>query len=710
MNDRNIQNIKSYLQTEEVQKRISENMLRRRSEVTVTIGRVAELFGFTENQLRDWDRSGLLKPSRSIKPESPEQEGRSHGQRQYAPDELDKLAIIKELIEEGGYAPGSIPQDIDRIWGSIASELKVQTLRSSKDAEHLHIDKRIDIAYEELFWRYYGSHILRLSLVLICQDIPDTVAGLVLPLNQNDTLALVHHPSDLPKVGESLIGWLGLNQSFYTFLDPAPSFEYPTDFRVVPLQAQGEEKPKDKTIIIVQRKARPLELSIAVVEIIRRLLAPLYEVKDWRPYFGLGMRDLLYLAPDLISSTNLTDDSLNGFADMIVRLGGQTYDGQQRWRFCCIMLPEDPTLPLQQRSLIVRAQSKNSPHKVGVTAISPGKYVHSLSLRAFQSGRIIYRRKINSAESTIAFRELEGPTRSAIAVPVGSEEGQPLAILYVVSDEVAAFATDDQRVLRMIGRIVEELLMTYHARHHITQNLSKLIITPTVVDPLFKDFFSENEFVEDVETFLTIIKTQMDETKELISRNDSSVIDHESQFGTVQVTEEVISFISIDVDNQSYLADVYGNEMTRNLSRTIGLRVKEMMQTLITKHTDSKLYHIYADRYYLLLKGIPLEQARAKAEAMRESLAGSIAIERPTPPARSIVIPDITVRLGVASYTYKKLAENLSSDNPIDIVAEVRAKIASALDASLNMGKGEGGNVVMSWEREAGKFRRYRPK
>ena len=149
---------------------------------------------------------------------------------------------------------------------------------------------------------------------------------------------------------------------------------------------------------------------------------------------------------------------------------------------------------------MVRAQSKNSPHKVGVTTIFPGKYVQSLSLRAFQSGRIIYRRKITSAENTIALRELEGPIHSAIAIPVGSEEGQPLAILYVVSDEVAAFSTDDQRVLRMIGRIVEELLMTYHARHRITQNLSKLIITPAIVDPLFKDFFSENEFVEDVET------------------------------------------------------------------------------------------------------------------------------------------------------------------------------------------------------------------
>jgi DNA-binding transcriptional MerR regulator/GGDEF domain-containing protein len=694
--------IKNYLQNEDVKERVQRNMQRGHEEATVTIGRAARLFSFTENKLRDWENLGLLKPLRSKD---------ITGQRQYPPEELDKLAIIKELIDGGGFTPGEIPSDIDKIWSSILNEQHEKILKlNGEETEHLHLDQRIDSAYEALFWRYYGSHVLRLSLMLICEDIPDTIAGLVLPLQEDINSVSIRHPGDLPKAGLSLIGWLGLNRSFCTFLDSAPSFEYPTDFRVVPLQAIVENTPKDNTIIIVQRKAKPLGLTIPVVDVIRRLLAPLYEVKDLRPYFGQGMRDLLYLAPDLNNSANLTDDTLNGFADMMVRLGGQANDGQQKWRFCCIMLPEDPKLPLQQRSLIVRAQSKNSPHKVGETTISPGKYVQSLSLRAFQSGRIIYRREITSAESTIALRELEGPIHSAIAVPIGGEEGQPVAVLYVVSDEVAAFSTDDQRVLRMMGRIVEELLMTYHARHHITQNLNKLIITPSVVDPLFKDFFSENEFVEDIEAFLTMIKAQMDEKEKLIRKNGTSVVDRAFQPGTEQAIEEVISFISIDLDNQSYLANKYGNEITRNLSRTIGLRVTEMVQALITKHTDCKLYHIYTDRFYLLLKGIPLEQTRAKAEAMRQALEGRITIEQPTPPSRPNVLQDVTIRLGVLSYTYKKLEENLVSGNPVDIVAEVRAKIARGLDVALNMGKDEGGNVVISWDRETGGFGRWSPK
>lgn len=699
MNERNILDIKLYLQKEDVQERVRQNIQRGRLEVTVTIGRAARLFGFSENQLRDWEDRGLLKPLRP-----------TGGQRQYPFAELDKLAIIKELIDEGEYAPGSIPADIDKIWASIASEQRDQTLKVTREeTEHLHLDQRIDSAYEELFWRYYGSHVLRLSLMLICEDIPDTIAGLILPLQEQAASVSVRYPSDLPRVGESLIGWLGLNRSFYTFLDAAPSFEYPTDFRVAPLQAVGENIPKDSTLIVVQRKTKPLRLSISVVDIIRRLLAPLYEVKDWRPYFGQGMRDLLYLAPDFSNGTSLTDDTLNGFADMIVRLGGQTVDGRERWRFCCIMLPEDPTLPLQRRSLIVRAQSKNSPHKVGVTTIAPGKYVQSLSLRAFQSGRIIYRREITSAESTIALRELEGPIRSAIAVPVGGEAGQPLAVLYIVSDEGKAFSKDDQSVLRMMGRIVEELLLTYYARYHITQNLSNLTIAPDIVDPLFKEFLSENEFVKDVEELLKGIKIRMDQREEFIYKHGSPMVDHDTEPTAEQPIEEVVSFIGIDVDDQSYLTNKYGSEMARNLSRTIGLKVKEMMQTLITKHTDCKLYHIYADRFYLLLKGIPLQEARTKAEAMRQALEGSITIEQPTPPARPIVLPEVTVRLGVTSYTYKKLEENLESGDPVNIVAEVRAKISRALDAALNMGADEGGNVVISWYRETRSYDRWSP-
>src|SRR5437588_1442877 len=149
MSERSLHIIRNYLQREDVQERIRQNIQRGRSEATVTIGRAAHLFGFTENKLRDWETLGLLTPQKPT------------GQRQYTPEELDKLAIIKELIDEGGYTPGTIPHDIDKIWTSISGEQKEQMLRDGGgEVEHLHIDQRVDAAYAELFWRYYVSQVL----------------------------------------------------------------------------------------------------------------------------------------------------------------------------------------------------------------------------------------------------------------------------------------------------------------------------------------------------------------------------------------------------------------------------------------------------------------------------------------------------------------------------------------------------------------------
>src|SRR6266571_7688730 len=99
MYKRSPQDIKNHLQNEDAKKRVLRNIQRGREEATVTIGRAARLFNFTENKLRDWENLGLLKPLRSKD---------ITGQRQYPPEELDKLAILKELIEEGGYTPSEI--------------------------------------------------------------------------------------------------------------------------------------------------------------------------------------------------------------------------------------------------------------------------------------------------------------------------------------------------------------------------------------------------------------------------------------------------------------------------------------------------------------------------------------------------------------------------------------------------------------------------
>src|SRR5713226_5309476 len=152
MDERSLEKIKKYLQDTEAQKRIQQSIQRGRLEATVTIGRVAQLFHLKESKIRDLEARGLLNPLRSKD---------NTGQRQYSPNELDKLAIIKELIDEGGFGPSDIPDNINNIWESISGSngLQTQTLKlSEKQREQLRavdlmpIDKRIHHAYHDEFF------------------------------------------------------------------------------------------------------------------------------------------------------------------------------------------------------------------------------------------------------------------------------------------------------------------------------------------------------------------------------------------------------------------------------------------------------------------------------------------------------------------------------------------------------------------------------
>src|SRR2546421_12596646 len=109
MNAQHSQSIKEYLQNKDVQERIQRSIDNARSKATVTISRAASLFGFSESQLREWEKRGLLSTERQALSQD------SRGHRQYSPSELDKLAIIRALID-AKYAPNDIPSDIDRIW------------------------------------------------------------------------------------------------------------------------------------------------------------------------------------------------------------------------------------------------------------------------------------------------------------------------------------------------------------------------------------------------------------------------------------------------------------------------------------------------------------------------------------------------------------------------------------------------------------------
>src|SRR5438876_992611 len=605
MNEPNIERVRTYLQSKEVQERIQKSMQDARSKATVTISRAAGLFNFTESQLREWEKRGLLKTERTALSQDSKT---STGHRQFSPDELDKLALIRELMDQG-YSLSEIPQNIDAIWQQILFEQqdqpsKIRSLESryAHETEHLPIDERIENVDQETFWRYFVSQVLRLSLLLICEDVPDTIGGLVLPLRRDANSIIVTDPNDLNKVGLSLIGWLGRNRAFYSFLDTAPSFEYPSDFRIEPLRVIQEGHTRYIPYFIVQRRARLSAFSDTVLETIQRLLGLVYRfVEQWQAYFDYGLRDWLYQVTNFRSDPNVNDAVLDGLAEMVVALGGKTPDGRDRWNFCNLFMPQDISPPLLQRILKVRAHSKNAPVEVSTMSLSvahPG-----LTFRAYQSGYVIYRPEVIPPD--LAYRELEESIRSAIALPIAGEDGLAIGSLYIASEEIDDFSQADQRALRLITRMMEELLSTYQAYQQDRGRLADVITNPGLVDVSFREFLSENNFINDVEGLLTNIHSQ-------------EISEH--------LAEEVVSFITIDIDNQGSLATRLGDHVARNLSREVGLRILGQLR-IYSEPELRRLYHLSADRYYLFLKGVSLEGARNRAANLHKVLVGEYRIE-----------------------------------------------------------------------------------
>ena len=690
--------IEKYLLQKDVQERILESIQSARSNVTVTISRAANLFGFSESQLREWEKKGLLTSDRTALA----QDGKGH--RQYTTNELNKLAVFKELFQIGGYAPSDIPPDFNAIWEHI--EREQQNHISSAQTSHVvssasnppasigkkHIDQRVQLAEQEVFWRYFTSQALRLSLMLICEDIPETVAGLILPLQTE--IDFVRDPIDLPMVNEALIGWLNPNGSFNTFLDASPSFEHPSDFRIERLLAVGEEgTPADQTIIVLQRKARSLNLNLALVQTVRRLLAEVYtNAPQWKSAFEYGMRDYLYQATNFSGSTDPSDEVLDKLMELAIQLGGTStqHPGHDRWQFCCLLLPQDASLPLQKRSLVIRAQSERSPYKVNihtVTINNPG-----LSLRAYQSGNVIYRPDMSARDLVIAYQEHEQKARSTIAIPIAGEDGLSIAVLYLASNEAQAFPLEDQRVLRLIGTMVEELLLTYQARQQVSGKRTDLIECPGIVDPTFKPFLTENDFISDLEKLLKTVQAK-----------------DESEY----TPEEEVSFIAIDIDDQSALATKYGDLVARNLSKEVGTRLRGLLN-LFTNPGHQRLYHVNADRYYLLLDGMLLDEALKKAEQLRAALAGDylidtqkISSERSSLPENMLKLSNITVRVGVPTYKFRKLIDILRRFDSATAVYEVRTVITKAIDEALKQGRRDGGDAIISWDPDAWGYRKW---
>ncbi len=104
-----------------------------------------------------------------------------------------------------------------------------------------------------------------------------------------------------------------------------------------------------------------------------------------------------------------------------------------------------------------------------------------------------------------------------------------------------------------------------------------------------------------------------------------------------------------------------------------------------------------------------LDDARNKARSLHQALTREYRIDarrivtgRPILPTGLIELPNVTVRLGVSSYGFKKLKEILGR---FDTIAQTRDLLMRNFDVQLDTGQREGGNVIISWDNELWGYR-----
>lgn len=167
-------------------------------------------------------------------------------------------------------------------------------------------------------------------------------------------------------------------------------------------------------------------------------------------------------------------------------------------------------------------------------------------------------------------------------------------------------------------------------------------------------------------------------------------------------SDDILSFICIDINDQTSLTLKYGERMTRNLSREVGFSIKEKILSAFPGRLDCKLYQAYNDRYYILLPGIPLDEVCAKSWSFKEALDGTYQVDAlrfstdQRTPSEMLLQEKITIRLGIASYPSIKLYELMHRHYAKLHPAEaVTATIRMDFDHALKLALTEGD--VISW-------------
>lgn len=558
-----------------------------------------------------------------------------------------------------------------------------------RNANNRYLDVSMEHAKRQWSAYYFVAQTVHLSLALMAESLPVSHVGLILPLQKRISRSAISL-ENISSLGLSLIGWLEEDGSCHLLLDSAPDFKYKNDFHIelLPLTVGQGGAANNSALLVVPRKTGTLSLPPEVTETMRILLTFIQNSKqDWHQLFREDSYHRFTPMNRMHNGTSFPDALLNALADMVIRLGNFTHMEQKKWQFCCLLRPAASWLPIQQQNLVVAAKSEGAPHHVNVTTVSPNEDSLCLSLRAYQSGAIHHIDDVTVGDTIIKFLTEEGPVRSAVAMPIGGEHGEAIAVLYVVSYEPGAFSFIDLSVLRLIGKMIENLLATYNGTQKILEHLVDIVKNPQIVDTHFTEFSTENDFRRDVRLLLQSIFTR-----------------HQGQ-----QHHENISFIAVAVDDASNIVRKFSGATLRNLNRDVGFRIKARLRNLFEEYP---LYYVYGDTFYLLLKDTPLPRAQERALTLINTLSGqyhidasNTAVAGPNLAEHKLLIPEVTVRLVVTSYGQKEMVALIEQHE--EDVNMVSIKIRSALERGLKIGEERGGNIIMALSQ--GTFVRWPP-
>ncbi len=683
-----LKRIRDALQQSEARQRLQDAYQRFQERLTTGIGQAAEMVGISDTQVRYWGKQGALAPARTrIRKEASDHPG----QRRYGLKDLMRLAVVKELLE-ASFSLEEIVTFLEADPDFIQTEL---TSLRPEPAPHPHVRQRINQANQISFWRFLLPRALYLALCLLHEAPLREDTGLCLPIEPDGSFPAgrpkIEKTEDLSLLGKSLLAWHVRGHSFTTFLDEAPRLNYPQRYRLQCLDALSEPKTgayavphQDVLTLLGQSKPPARQAAQRLLAFVQR------QAGEWIPFVQDSMAPLVYYAPEFRSPV-LGDSLLRQLAEVVVALGGVKSGARKgtqepRWQFCTVLLPRESLAPLLHRSLVVQAQSARSPYHIGETTLSPSPPI-AISLRAFQSGQMLYYPHISEREPHVFGLAQEVSTRSAIAVPIESEYGESLGVMYVASAWEEAFSREsDQLLLRMIARLMGELLLTYQARHMLVDRLAQVIERPKVVDPFFKGFATESDFIEKVEQLLAQI-----------------------QDGQTEGAAQHLSLIAINIDQLTTKSYQYGEHAARNLVRAVGRRLQHAMLRLLQgkPQQETYLYRICGDHFLLLLKDVEWEDVWNYARRWHKDLkehkyaidAARVADEQSIPVNLQVPL-DVSTSMAVVGYEVHTLKAMLESLKP----SEVRANLTLTLDTGINLAREAGRDAIARLEPGATTF------